>query len=199
MQNNFPNHNFYGEEKIRNFRDSKYTWYVDPLDGTSNFVRNIPLFGISIGLIKNNEPILGVLYFPILNLIVYGKKGEGAFANGKKIRVSDRGTKNSLYYSGGYHNGKLRLKEKIVEKVGMVKIIDSSSYELAQIAMGDAELYILRNVPHDVIAGVAIIREAGGEVTDYEGNEYTLNSKNIVASNGKVHKEILKILKKRKY
>ena len=196
LKKNFPKYNIYSEEKIKEHQGSDYTWYIDPLDGTSNFSRNIPLFGISIGLIKNGQPILGVLYFPKLKLLLHAEKGSGAYANGNKIKVSKRDLKKSLYYSGGYYKRGLQLKKTVAEKVGLIKIIDSTSYELAQIAMGDAELYILESVLHDVSAGVIIIREAGGKVTDYKGEEWNVNSKGIVASNKIINKEVIKILKR---
>jgi len=194
LKEKFPNHNFYGEEKIREDNKSEYTWYVDPLDGTSNFSRNIPLFGISIGLVKGDKPVLGILFFPVLNLLIYAEKNKGAFANGKRINVSNRDLKNALYYSGGYYNRKLGTRTEILNKIGFIKIIDASSFEFAQIAMGDAELYILTNVLHDVAAGVIIVQEAGGKVTDYNGKEWKPNSIGIVASNKKIHNEVIRIL-----
>lgn len=194
LKEKFPDHNIFSEEIIQENNGSEYTWYIDPLDGTSNFTRNIPLFGISIGLIKENQSILGVLYFPALNLLLKAEKNKGAFANDKKIMVSNRELKKSLYYSGGYYKGRLQLEKSVGDKVGLVKVIDASSYEFAQIAMGDAELYILANVPHDVAAGVVIVKEAGGEVTDYDGSEWNIQSKGIIASNKIVHNEIIKLL-----
>lgn len=196
LEKSFPSHNIHGEEKGLINKKSNYTWYVDPLDGTSNYSRNIPLFGISIGLIKDGEPILGVLFFPVLNLLVHAEKGKGAYANNKKIHVSNRILKKALYYSGRQLKGKLQIKEKITKKIGLVKIIESSSFEFAQIAMGDAELYLLESILHDVSAGVVIVREAGGKVTDEKGKEWNSASKYIVASNNKIHKEVIKILEK---
>ncbi len=191
----FPYHNICAEEGTIKSNGSSYTWYIDPLDGTSNFSRNIPLFGISIGLAENGKPILGVLYFPALDLLVHAEKGNGAFANGKRIHVSDRELKKSLYYSGGQYKGSLQIVKSVADGVGLVKIIDASSYEFAQIAMGDAELYILNNVPHDVAAGVVIVREAGGKITDYDGREWSFDSKKIVASNGVIHSDVIGLLK----
>jgi len=194
LKEKFPNHNIFSEELIQENNGSEYTWYIDPLDGTSNFTRNIPLFGISIGLIKNNQPILGVLYFPALNLLVKAEENKWAFANDKKIMVSDRELKKSLYYAGGYYQGKLYLNKNISDHIGLLKIIDASSYEFAQIAMGDAELYILDSYPHDVAAWVIIVREAGGMVTDYTGLEWNLKSEGIVASNKIIHNEVINLI-----
>jgi myo-inositol-1(or 4)-monophosphatase len=194
IKEKFPNHNIFSEEVIQENNGSEYTWYIDPLDGTSNFTRNIPLFGISIGIIKNNKSILGVLYFPVLDLLLKAEENKWAFANDKKIMVSDRKLKKSLYYAGGYYKGELQLKKTIADHVGLVKVIDASSYEFAQIAMGDAELYVLANVPHDVAAGVIIVKEAGGMVTDYNGLEWNLKSEWIIASNKIIHKEVISLM-----
>lgn len=194
LKASYPKHNIFSEELVQEDKNSEYSWHIDPLDGTSNFVRNIPLFGISIGLIKNNESILGVLYFPILNLLVWAEKDKGAYANGKKIFVSGRELNKALYYSGGIFKGRPQIKKQVSEKVGMVKIIDASSYEFAQIAMGDAELYILENVLHDVVAGVVIVSEAGGKVTDYNGVAWTPKSKGIIASNKIIHSDVVDLI-----
>ncbi len=196
LKKGFPEHNIFSEEKIREKKGSPYTWYVDPLDGTSNFVRKIPLFGVSIGLIKNDKPVLGVLYFPALNLLLRAETGKGAFANGKRIKVSRRKLQEALYYSRSYWKGRLQLKKSIGKKVGLTKIVDATSFELAQIAMGNAELYILKNVLHDVAAGVTIVKEAGGKITDYDGLGWNPNSKGIVVSNGIIHDEVIRCIKK---
>ena len=194
LAKHFPDHNILAEEKTSIDKGSSYKWSIDPLDGTSNFLRHIPLFGVSIGLIHEQQSILGVLYFPALQLLVSAEKGKGAFANGKQIHVSARPLGQSLYYSGGYHRGTLGIENKVYPKTGFTKIIDASSYEFAQIGMGDAELYILQSVLHDVAAGVVIVREAGGRVTDFQGNEWNASSKGIVASNGVIHDEVLALM-----
>ena len=192
----FPDHGLHLEEGNSENETAEYVWYIDPLDGTSNFVRNIPLFGISIGLLQNGEPILGVLFFPALNLLLHAVKGQGAFANNKKIAVSNKSLEQSLYYSGGKFNGKMLLNEALISSVAMIKIIDSSSYEFAQIAMGDAEIYSLINIPHDVVAGVCIVKEAGGKITDGDGKPWTIHSDTILATNGIVHDQVLKLTRK---
>lgn len=191
----FPDDGIYGEEETRHNLDKDRVWYIDPLDGTSNFIRNIPLFGISVGLVENGEPIFGLLYFPALNKMFVAEKGKGAFMNGKKIHVSDRPLDESLYMSGGLYRGEQQLHNELAQSVGLVKIIDSSSHTLAHIACGDVEIYYLDNVPHDVVAGVCIAREAGGEVTDGEGGEWKLDSEKILVTNGVIHQDVLGILK----
>jgi len=193
----FPEHSFYGEEGGAETKDSPYLWVVDPLDGTSNFSHNIPLFGISIALLKDGQPILGILYFPKLKLFVEAEAGKGATANGKKISVSQKPIEKSLYYAGGKFRGEMDMQRfpSLVSACGLVKIIDASSFELAAIAMGDAELYVLANILHDVAAGVCIVREAGGKVTDQAGNPWNPESKGIVISNGVIHDQVIELLK----
>lgn len=196
LKEKFPEHGIYSEEAGWDKEKSDYTWYIDPLDGTTNFLRNIPLWGVSMGLLYKDEPILGVLHFPTLNLTVSAEKGKGAYANDKEIHVSKKSLKESLYYSGGIFKGIPNLNKEIADKTGLLKIIDASCYELAQIAMGDAELYELINAAHDVAAGIIIVEEAGGKATDGEGSKWTPDSKHVVISNGVIHEEVINILKK---
>ena len=196
IKEEFPEHNIFAEEEAREDNGSAYTWYIDPIDGTSNFSRNIPLFGISIGLVKDTQPIVGVLFFPALDLLVHAEHGKGAFANDKRVRVSQRALHKALYYGHGYHEGEMLIHKQIIDHVGIVKVVDASSFELAQIALGDAELYILPTSIHDVAAGAVIVREAGGIVSDYQGNPWTTASAGIVASNNVIHSDVIALLRR---
>ena len=195
IKKNFPDHGIYGEEGTSDNLSAEYVWYIDPLDGTSNFTRNIPLFGISIGVVRNGQPICGVLFFPMLNLLVEAESGKGALANGKRINVSKRPINQAFYYSGGKYKGVVQTHHGLANACAMLKIIDASSYEFAQIAMGDAEVYFLKNVPHDVVAGVCIIREAGGVIMDGRGEDWSLSSEGILATTPTLQAEIISILK----
>lgn len=188
----FPEHGIWGEEDTAEGRsERKHTWYIDPLDGTSNFLRKFPLWGISLGLAEEGAPIVGLLYFPEENLLLRATKGGGAFANDTRIHVSSRSIEKALYFARGYFKGKSYFDDRLAKKFGQTKIIDASSYELAQIAMGNGELYILPSVPHDVAAGALIVEEAGGKVTDAQGNAWNIKSRDIVVSNGVIHDEVL--------
>lgn len=188
----FPQDNIFSEETGLINKNSNKTWYIDPLDGTSNYLRNIPLWGISVGLVESGKPILGVIYIPELEQLYYAENTKGAFLNDQKIHVSSRQIDKALFFGRSYYNKKLNLNTKIGELVGLTKIVDASSYELSQIAAGNAEVYSLVNVPHDVVAGIVLVTEAGGKVTDFEGNDWNPNSKEIIATNGIVHDQILK-------
>lgn len=194
IKSEFPEHGIYGEEGTNYQLDADYVWYIDPLDGTSNFVRNIPLFGVSVGIVHKGQPVCGVLYFPALNLLVEAELGRGAFANGKKIAVSNRPLAQALYHAGGKYKGVFDQHMGISTACGLIKIISASSWELAQIAMGDAEIYFLNNAPHDVVAGICIVREAGGVVTDGKGKEWKLDSEEILATTPTIVGEVVSIL-----
>lgn len=198
IKKKFPKHEIYSKNFKPNNKKSEFVWCVDPLDGTVNFLRGMSLFGISIGLIKDKVPIVGVLYLPALDLLVCAEKGKGAYANGKRINVSNRSIENSLYYTRGKYNNVLRMNWKIFKKIGFIKIIDCSCFELAKIAMGDAELYAMKSVPYDACAGIVVVREAGGKVTDFNGGNWTISSKKVIVSNGIIHDDILKIVNNKK-
>ncbi len=195
IQAEYPSHGVYGEEGTNHNLDREFVWYVDPIDGTTNFWRQIPLFGISIGLVQDKHPILGVLFFPALDLMVSAYKGGGAQANGKPISVSDRSLDKGLYYiSTAESRDGLRFP-KVGAKTGWIRAIDASSFEFAQIAMGNAECYTFEGMqPHDMVAGVSIITEAGGTVSDEHGKPWTTDSSIIVATNGAIHDEVLSLM-----
>lgn len=195
IKEKFPTHGIYGEEGTRINNTSNYVWYIDPLDGTTNFTRNIPLFGISLGLVFKKEPILGVLFFPKLNLIVSAEKGKGAFSNGVNIYVSKRQLTESLYYISTAETRDGWIFPSLKNKVGWVRALDVSSFEFANIAMGNSELYTFTRSPHDMVAGTIIIQEAGGKVTDEKGKDWCTDSNYIIASNGTVHDEVLNVIK----
>ena len=196
IKNKFPNHGIYGEEGTRDNTSAEYIWYIDPLDGTTNFSRSIPLFGISLGLTYKKEPILGVLHFPELNLLLSGEKGKGAFANKISVHVSDRQFTESLYYISAAETRDGWIFPSLKEKVGWVRAMDVSSFEFASIAMGNSELYTFKKSSHDMVACVIIIKEAGGRVTDEKGNDWNTESNYIIASNNIFHNEVLQIINK---
>ena len=188
-----PEYNFHCEEQSYQNNDSNFTWCIDPLDGTSNFINQIPIWGISIGLLQGNEPILGVLYFPLTDLLFYAEKNKGAFTNenDKKLRVSKENLQNSLYFAGGIYSGKHQASFELMDKVAYTKIIDCSCFELAQIASGKAEIYVRRNSLHDIAAGICIVHESGGTISDYLGNPWCPKSKGIVITNGFLHGNVI--------
>ena len=191
----FPEHGIYAEEAERSNLNNEYVWYVDPLDGTGCYTRGLPLYGVSIGLVRNRtEALVGAVALPGRGIVASAAKGFGTFVNNERVHVSNRPLEKSLYYAGGYYQGRLQWVEELAKNVGMVKIIDASAHELVQIAIGEAEIYLLTNVPHDVAAGIVLIEEAGGRVTDETGKPWSIDSDVIVATNGVIHDRVLHLL-----
>lgn len=193
----FPEHNFLGEEFPYKKTKSEYTWIIDPLDGTKCFVHGLPFFANCIGLEKNGEMILGTVYMPAMNLFAYAEKGKGAFINEKKVRVSDVKILKNAYmvfgdvdepFTNGYGKEFLQLLRKCQGHRGYG---DAIGYIL--IAQGYADIFLDSPKPWDVAAAKIIIEEAGGKFTDFKGKS-TIYSNHTIATNGKVHKEVIKIL-----
>jgi len=196
----FPSHAFHSEEKGVSKNHSEYCWYIDPLDGTHNFMHKIPLFSTSIALAKNGKFIVGVVYLPYLDELFYAKKGKGAFMNGKKIHVSDNTLKNSIFSPPTaivYHGTKIaKLIELFTPKVSDIRMIGSAAISLSYIACGRFDFSIKTSItPYDIGAGKVIIEEAGGKVTQLDNRDFTGSSDNSIASNGLFHKELIKIMR----
>lgn len=191
----YPEDGVRAEEGSSHDGTSQSVWHVDPLDGTMNFSRGIPLWGLSLGRATAGMPDIGVIYLPALGLLFVAESGRGATCNSQSVNVSSRPLQQSMYCGGGFGGGKSYLQQGIALHVQATRVVESSAHELCLIARGDAEIYALRNVPHDVVAGAVIVQEAGGTVTDWQGVPYTTEAKDILVTNGVVHQEILELLK----
>lgn len=201
IKKNFPYHSVLSEESKFEDKKSDYKWVIDPLDGTHNFLHGIPLFGTSIALEYKNKPILGVLHFPILNILAYAEKGKGAFVNGKRARVSDKNKLDYSFISVDYGQYDRMRRLKMMENFGSKNIdfrsFGSAVYELLLVACGKSDAYIITSTNEwDVAAGILLIKEAGGKITDLQGREWSFAKKNFVMSNGILHNKILKYTKK---
>lgn len=203
LTSNFPDHNLIGEEKANINKKSKFTWVVDPLDGTISFGSGIPYFSVLIGLLEENKPILGVIYIVSFKKLYWAQIGQGAFLNGKLIKVSK---KTSLKESVGTldfgHNVRRQYKlnlyvNKLITKIGYIYSFGSSVASSAMVAEGILDINVNYGFLWDFVAGAVIVREAGGRVTDFEGKEpdWTKERLSIVASNGLIHKQILEALR----
>ncbi len=180
---------------------SNSAWIVDPLDGTTNFTLGSPIFAVSIALIKNNQPILACIYAPILNTLYTAAIGKGAWKNKWKIKVAN--TKNikksfiTYCYGSSWKNIKQALDiEKIMRQKALeVRQLGAASIELALVASGRTDTIIIpgANV-WDVAAGILLVREAGGKVTDFNGQYWHFGSRDMIASNGKLHSQLLKLI-----
>lgn len=169
---------FLGEEtyninKIE--KDKPYQWIVDPIDGTSNFIRDLGASVISVALVKEGEPVLGVIYNPYRDEMFYAEKGKGAYLNGKPIKVSGRSLETSLFctslslYNKNLAKPCLNIMEEVYKKCDDFRRIGSAALELAYLACGRIDLFFeIRLFPWDIAAGEIIVKEAGGYVGTIE-------------------------------
>lgn len=202
IKNNFPAHGIVSEEKAGEKNYSEYCWYVDPIDGTTNFSMHNPLWSVSIALAKNNELIFGLIYAPMLEETYIAEAGRGAELNGRKIHVSNISQGKVLNtFCHGRRNADIKRvlaywrKQKLNELD--CRQMGSAALELSYVAAGRVESFVAPGTHDwDVAAGVLLVREAGGKVTDFTGKDWRLGNPNIAASNGKVHRQILKAINK---
>ncbi|NMB48069.1 inositol monophosphatase [Candidatus Kuenenbacteria bacterium] len=202
IKKNFPTHRILSEEAGYNQKNSDYLWIIDPLDGTTNFAMGNPLFSVSIALSYQDEIILGVVYVPFLKDLYVAEKNKGAFLNGKKIHVSAENKINNsfLTFCHGHEEKSIRRAIHIYSKLKLagrdLRQIGTAALETSWVARGKTEAIIIPGVNSwDVAAGVLLVREAGGLITDLEGKPWTIHSKGILASNKNIHQPLLKIIK----
>lgn len=199
-----PDYGFVLEEggEIRG-KDESNTWVIDPLDGTTNFLHGIPHFAISIALQRDNDIFAGVVYNPVQDEMYWAEKGQGAFLNGRRIRVSARKeVSESLFATGipwlesGKEERFLERLEAVMSVSAGVRRFGSAALDLAYIAAGRYDGFWETGLkPWDMAAGIALVREAGGFVTDIRGKKYMMDTGDIVAANDRMHAKLLKMVK----
>ena len=195
LLNLMPQATFIGEEEDihDSILDKGYTFIVDPIDGTTNFARGLSLSAISVGLLKDGKPYMGICYNPYQKEMFMAQKGKGAFLNNQPIKVSDREIQNGLVILGsGFYYDELRNKTlnticDFIKVANDFRRLGSAVIDLCSIASGRAEVFFeLRLQPWDFAAGLLIVEEAGGKVTTIEGNEVKFDKpSSILASNNK--------------
>lgn len=203
----FPDHRVLGEESVKQGRDALAlqpgpTWIVDPLDGTVNFVQGIPYFCVSLGLVQDDRPVLGVIHAPALGQTFVGAPGSGAFEGDRPISVSATPFLEDSVVATGFAYDRNSLADTNIDnfvsigmKVRGMRRLGAAALDLAYVASGRLDAFWeLHLKPWDVAAGVAILRAAGGRVSDQRGGEDWLFGGHIVASNGLVHEELRRCL-----
>jgi myo-inositol-1(or 4)-monophosphatase len=183
--------------------DKSHRWIVDPLDGTTNFLHGIPLFCISIGLERDGEPIAGLIYVPVANETFTAEKGKGAFLNDRRLRVANRSKLSDCVISTGIpHLGRpgqerfLSEVQAIMAGCAGVRRTGSAAMDLAWTAAGRFDGYWERNLqPWDIAAGIVVVREAGGFVTDPAGNPPSMTACDVIAGNEAIHHDLLRRLR----
>ncbi|MBU0619475.1 MAG: inositol monophosphatase family protein [Patescibacteria group bacterium] len=205
VKKNFPTHQILSEETGRISGTSNYLWIIDPIDGTTNFSMHNPLWAISIAVAKienkKTEIIFGIIYAPFLDELYVAEKGKGAKLNNKKIQISKVKEKD-IFLNAFCHGYKLSDVKKIALYYYKQRLcgkkcfrFGAGSLELAFVAAGRIESAVIPGANSwDVAAGILLVKEAGGKATDFIGKPWQIDSKNIAASNGFVHKQVLKTI-----
>ena len=205
----FPSHGVYGEEGTRGQMESEYRWYVDPVDGTTNFAHRYPVFCVSMGLEyraarlaadEDGQIVAGVIFDPTRNELFVAEKGKGAYLNGRRIQVSrTAAVAESLLATGfpsrkRHQNPNIHFYQEITMRSHGVRRAGSAALDLAYTACGRFDGYWEFNLnPWDTSAGSLMVAEAGGKLTYFDGSPFHLASREILASNGLIHGEMMQI------
>lgn len=200
IKGKFPGHGILAEEGGASDLDSDFLWIIDPLDGTHNFIRNINIFGVSIGILHRNKFVAGVIYMPVDDELYAGEKGSGAYKNNEKISVSSNkelkecsiSFDSSIRYSPDIM---LEVLGDLSREVFNIRMLGSSARALAYLAEGKLDFSVeFYDRPWDFAGGVCILEEAGGKITDLKGNSVTHETIGYIASNSLTHGKIQKIV-----
>jgi len=198
----YPNHGILAEESGHSEGD-EYLWIIDPLDGTNNFVHGLPHFSISIALQYRNKIEHGLIYDPVRDDLFTASRGEGAQKNNRRIRVGQRNTFEDCFISTGttirdpqYIEPYFDALKEIAADCLSIRACGSSALDLAYVASGQIDGYFKLGLsPWDMAAGILLVKEAGGLMSDFQGGETYLKTGKIVTANPKIFKELIKIIK----
>ena len=202
----FPDHGIYGEEGTRDRLDGEYRWYIDPLDGTTNFAHQFPAFCVSMGLERrapglaageDGEMVAGVIYDPLRDEMFSAERGRGAWLNGRRLQVSKTKQLGEALTATGFPSQKrhanpnIHFYQEITLRSHGVRRAGSAALDLAYVAAGRLDGYWEFGLnPWDTSAGVLLVEEAGGIVTHFNGDKFTLDSREVLATNGHIHGEL---------
>ncbi len=201
----FPEAGFVTEEStIEPNRDKEFLWIIDPLDGTTNFLHGIPAFSVSVALVQNNIPILGVVYIPVWNEMFTAEKGKGAFLNGNAISVTQTAKLSQTliatgfpYYEFDYMEPYLAVLRNLMKNTHGLRRMGSAAIDLAYTACGKFDAFFELGLhAWDVAAGILLVKEAGGNVSDFKGHNDFLFGKSIIAGNKVVFSEFTTEIRK---
>jgi myo-inositol-1(or 4)-monophosphatase len=198
IRERWPSHDVLGEENGLVDTGSEYRWYVDPLDGTTNFAHGYPVFCVSMALEFKGERIAGVIYDPTREELFAAEKGGGAFLNGQPMQVSKIGRLAECLVATGFpshkrhKNPNIHFYQEITLRTHGVRRAGSAALDLCYVACGRYDGFWEFNLnPWDTAAGVLMVQEAGGRVTDFSDGPFNINSRQTLATNGLVHEELI--------
>ena len=202
LQARFPRHDVMGEEGTRRETGSEYKWYVDPLDGTTNFAHGFPVFCVSMGLEYKGKVIAGVVYDPTRGEMFSAEKGSGAYLNQRRIHVSKTSRLPESLVATGFPSHKrhkspnIYFYHQITLRTHGVRRAGSAALDLVSVASGRFDAFWEFNLnPWDLAAGVLLVNEAGGQVTGFFGQPFRFEDRDVVASNGLIHADLLREFK----
>jgi myo-inositol-1(or 4)-monophosphatase len=203
IKEKFPDHQIYAEEK-KDYTDipSSFIWFIDPLDGTTNFAHGLPIFCISIALEVEGELMMGLVYDPPREELFFALKGKRAYLNNKRIKVSEtKKLDKSLLVTGFPYDvrtskeNNLNYFQSFIMKAQAVRRLGSAALDLCYVASGRFDgFWEMKLSPWDVAAGSLIVKEAGGEVTNFSGKKFNIHGREILADNGLIHKKMIEVL-----
>jgi len=201
----FPGHGFLAEEGLSLQGTSECRWIIDPIDGTTNFAHTFPVFCVSIALEQKGEIVLGVVYDPMRDELFEAVRGCGAFRNGARVRVSDIPELGKALLATGFPYdvrtssfNNIREFNAFIVRAQAIRRCGSAALDLCYVACGRFDgFWELKLKPWDVAAGALIVEEAGGRVSDFEGQAFDPFNQRALASNGRIHEEMRAVLKDR--
>jgi myo-inositol-1(or 4)-monophosphatase len=202
IRENFPSHSILAEEGSDKETASAYQWIIDPLDGTTNYAHGYPAFCVSIGLEVDGEMMVGAIYDPVHDDSFYASRGGGAFMNRKRISVTaEKKLSDSLLATGFPYDIRESKIDNLANFARLYKASrgirrgGSAALDLCYLACGRFDgFWELKLHPWDTAAGIVIVQEAGGRVTDFKNRKYSIYGEEILASNGKIHEQLRKML-----
>jgi myo-inositol-1(or 4)-monophosphatase len=201
INRHYPHHSLLTEESGFINHDPDWLWIIDSLDGTGDFANFNPFFSVCIALMHKGELVLGTIYAPAIDEFYFAEQGNGAYLNGVKVRVSDISElgQSYIFYCEGGEKNRARTGElvsTVYPRVMDMRKLGSAGLETAWVAAGKGEAYFTTRIePWDVAPGVLLVREAGGEVSDFQGNPWQPQTSDLLFSNGKVHQKILDLIR----
>jgi myo-inositol-1(or 4)-monophosphatase len=203
LQAHFPDYSIMAEEQgWFHEAESEFTWIIDPLDGTANYIHGFPHYSVSIALLKHKQPIAGVVYNPALDELFTAELGRGAFLNSRRIQVSNVARVQQALFATGFSGDSAKISDesmlrfqRITKESHGVRRIGSGALDLCYVACGRLEGFWEKPInPWDIAAGVLILQEAGGQVSSVSGQELDLFAGEVVGTNGKLHNELIERL-----
>lgn len=203
ISRNYPDHGILSEESPAIIGSGRLRWIIDPLDGTTNYAHGYPVFCVSIALEEDGVVILGVIYDPMRDEIFIATRGEGAYLNGKKLNASSTDDISHSLLATGFPYDIRKSKENnldyfisMAKKTQAIRRAGAAALDLAYVAAGRFDgFWELKLMPWDMAAGILMVEESGGTVSDILGRGWCLSSSNVVATNGLIHKQMIKVFK----